>query len=542
MPYHGLALDGEFVAAAGTEYEQQLAVSGAGACTVVRHPAATGIYRNPIEAADDAARGFEWRNYALLCGSQRAFNGGPELGGNAWLYCDPAGPTWLMRLQREVIDSVPDQTQSKVRFKVLRASLFGWFGRQSPEAEVVATFDWQPQFPEWYTAGTYEPWELVPFIASYNPELSIVPSSDGSKVIINVLSVHQAINAAVFPETMVELATGTNIALVGLIEVDLSGSPDLDTGAGLVTTFSKTHDYPDLVLSRDKEVFDDGGLVSYEDDGSYQTAYDVFGAPTSEDAANGRTEVITSHVQPVTSDREYYEDRHTANWRAIVYRRPEGDVIVDRVVQSNEAFQFSAGGEMVIEETWEAVFGAGGPEWTSQGHTCNSSVYKKRTDSIDKRSNYSFEFFGTGVVELTVEQVGTIQERIDYIDLHATSAPPGCHPEPTPVYNYFDVPVLVNGVEVASAFADVDAEAVLKLLHSSGFHCRTDYLNANGVTHTQREVIHAAGDGQVQKVLDETSNWTGFPPFPKHYCSWQPVTGEARVETADITGQVPQFF
>jgi len=69
MPYHGLALNGEATVGLKT-----VSVNGTGPCTVVRHPSAQGNRRNIRQQKRDAALGFEWRDYALLCGYNRAVN------------------------------------------------------------------------------------------------------------------------------------------------------------------------------------------------------------------------------------------------------------------------------------------------------------------------------------------------------------------------------------------------------------------------------------------------------------------------------------
>lgn len=61
----------------------------AGSTALIAHPAPPPIVRSPSEAAADTAAGREWRNTAILAGSELY---GRNLGG--WIYIDPAGDCW----------------------------------------------------------------------------------------------------------------------------------------------------------------------------------------------------------------------------------------------------------------------------------------------------------------------------------------------------------------------------------------------------------------------------------------------------------------
>lgn len=121
LPFHGLATAGVLTTAGGnkavTHNDGDVVLIQA----PVTHPRPPA--RTPAQAANDAANGYTWQNYALLCGTNRNLGGSSALGANAWLYCDGAGGTWL-------VDTVTtkDTGAGTVTVQLWLRSLFGRFG------------------------------------------------------------------------------------------------------------------------------------------------------------------------------------------------------------------------------------------------------------------------------------------------------------------------------------------------------------------------------------------------------------------------------
>lgn len=99
-PWHGVVKNGQIALSNGQSraYPQpqrmrtnQLDENGFTA--PVRVPNVAPVVRSPEEQAADQARGWEWRNDAVLAGAYLQLHGTP-LGG--WVYCSPSGARWLV--------------------------------------------------------------------------------------------------------------------------------------------------------------------------------------------------------------------------------------------------------------------------------------------------------------------------------------------------------------------------------------------------------------------------------------------------------------
>ncbi|MCB1723195.1 MAG: hypothetical protein KDJ39_05825 [Gammaproteobacteria bacterium] len=235
MPWHGLAIDGDLSTLAGTKN-----ITGDGDCVVVRHPSAPGANRSVAQQASDAAKGLEWRDYALLCGSTRAVNGGPVLGGTAWLYCAPDGRTW--RMTAEIIEG-----DTTVDINVWRRELYGRFGRNySITDELVGTLTWAPGIPSWYSGG-YTIEDVIDHIKLSVQPKNLTVSPDGSLAYLHVYCEDFVGNLveSIYLETTSAGRTnrfGTTSALVGIIKIQLSGSGDPFTNGGEGITATVTED------------------------------------------------------------------------------------------------------------------------------------------------------------------------------------------------------------------------------------------------------------------------------------------------------------
>ncbi|WP_374495320.1 hypothetical protein [Zoogloea sp.] len=102
QPYHGLVRDGVLTLSNGKTIQ---APWGWGDCYVLRVPgvAGQGVQMTQVEAAQEAAAGRQWLDYAMLVGRQRNYAGAIIVGANAWLYAAPDGTVW--RIECDQLDT-----------------------------------------------------------------------------------------------------------------------------------------------------------------------------------------------------------------------------------------------------------------------------------------------------------------------------------------------------------------------------------------------------------------------------------------------------
>lgn len=107
QPYHGLMRNGVLTLSNGKTVD---APWGWGDCYVLRVPgvAGQGVQMTPVEAAQEAAAGRQWLDYAMLVGRQRTYAGSITVGANAWLYAAPDGSVWRIECDRlDTTDIIP---------------------------------------------------------------------------------------------------------------------------------------------------------------------------------------------------------------------------------------------------------------------------------------------------------------------------------------------------------------------------------------------------------------------------------------------------
>ena len=301
MPYHGLAVDREKTFAQGTDNEHTVRIHPSfGGSLLVRHPAAPGANRTPAQQAIDAALGYEWRDYALLTGFYRAFNGAHALGPNAWLYCAPNGTTWWLDLQYEFFGTGDN---AYTRVSVVRKSLFGWFREDGdpigPAEATAATLDHVPALPTGYS-GPYT--DAIYRRAIPLPGISVVPNEDGSEILVNMYKVggdwlgDQVINS-VYPLTKTGVTSYSlgqftwRDALAGVLRVSCSGSPDPETGAGLVVSITVDSEYDDLVIKDNIIPKAEPTLPAYSS--SCSSDFDLTIPPTEQEINDGKEVIVT---------------------------------------------------------------------------------------------------------------------------------------------------------------------------------------------------------------------------------------------------------
>lgn len=147
QPYHGLVVGGVLTLSNGKTVD---APWGWGDCYVLRVPgvAGQGVQMTPVEAAQEAAAGRQWLDYAMLVGRHRTYGGTITVGANAWLYAAPDGTVWRIECDRlDTTDITPSVPVYPFRFGYYPASLdftfriqrFGVISPDGSETAPVAT-------------------------------------------------------------------------------------------------------------------------------------------------------------------------------------------------------------------------------------------------------------------------------------------------------------------------------------------------------------------------------------------------------------------
>lgn len=253
-PYHGEAVDEYYL---GRKVCTIPSGAATGPCVLIRHPAAPG--------AKEYQDSGDYRNYALAVGHTRSINGadgGVGIGRNRWLYCDPNGATWLLRLNY----GFTSVTETTMYFEVVLDKVFGRFGREYPSIETTMTgalgtayVEWQPEIPSWYDDslfGGYTP-SIADLCASVDLDWinTLAFSEDGSEVYVNISmnDLHRAVSW-VYPETsnlgrFWGMTYGRTLASVLKITIGGTSLPE-ENGVGLTAQITLFHDFAELVSSR----------------------------------------------------------------------------------------------------------------------------------------------------------------------------------------------------------------------------------------------------------------------------------------------------
>ena len=312
MPYHGLAVNNKLT----TLTDGDITVTGDGGAVVFRHPGAPFATRNTAQQALDAAKGWEWRDYALLCGTQRAINGGPQLATHEWLMADADGTVYVM-----YVVCVP--SAADVAVQVWRGPPFGRFGRDYSALTdtLIGTETVTITLPDDYTGGLTA--TQVAAGASCAYASCIVPDPTGRSVFLHLLA-----DSDVFVATSAGSFVGANGGSVyAIIEVALSGA-----GESIACSFPNTDLYvPDLVFEETADVvYGEATNTLYPDfyDHSQTVEESPHPVPPTE-AGIQYTETSTCVGNYSGFSNEWgtvgARDR---NYRATVYRCAYGDAVV----------------------------------------------------------------------------------------------------------------------------------------------------------------------------------------------------------------------
>lgn len=126
-PFHGLVQAGKLTLPNAQEIDYTQPAAGAlpdlaGETHLLQRPGVPAVERSTEEAAEDTARGYQWRTVAMLSGANRQLY---TKALNGWVYIDPAGDRWLVTTG--TLEPSAWSTSSAVNI-VVRLRRFGVFG------------------------------------------------------------------------------------------------------------------------------------------------------------------------------------------------------------------------------------------------------------------------------------------------------------------------------------------------------------------------------------------------------------------------------
>lgn len=235
-PWHGLVEDGVLTLPNAATMPHPGTTGGLGEADVLALavPGTPAVTRTPAQAADDAAAGRQWLDYALISGRYQRHLYGQVIGGNGtWLYVAPDGSRWRATLAG--VPGVQDLTAPWAT--TLTLARFGEIGAPA-ESHVLAVSlaDWQQAIPgnpngDYFLDG---PWETTSALV----EIEDV-RRDGSAALLCVqISMEDGFRyrwggfAQSDNDPIIRL-------LIGTIELTLTGTPGTDAAATLAVRRSR---------------------------------------------------------------------------------------------------------------------------------------------------------------------------------------------------------------------------------------------------------------------------------------------------------------
>lgn len=243
MPYHGLVTDGELPNPDGPiPVLHTASVEGAIAFQLRTPPPAKTLSAEQI--ANDTAHGWQWNDYALLCGWYRNVGGADaQLGATSWLYADNNDVVWIM----ELVPTLRGPTGGFYYYdvEIWRRQPFGRFRFNLPDRTVIdellgtITIQLQDRYyiddTTYYTGGVFG-------LNLRIPASAIVPSLHGDSVHVSMLQ----ILTATLPGTESYWELGLR-SVWAQTTITISGDGLLDgDGSGISASYSAPVVYPDM--------------------------------------------------------------------------------------------------------------------------------------------------------------------------------------------------------------------------------------------------------------------------------------------------------
>lgn len=540
MPWHGLADGGVLT----TPLDGNKMVAGDGGAVTVRHPSALGAVRNLAQQTKDAAYGHEWRDYALLCGTMRAVDGGPALGANRWLYCAPDGRTWVMSVEKAV-------SGATFTLEIWRRGLFGAFRiggvPHTIADQKVGQLDILFVLPGDYSGG--ETANSVAASAYLDRASCVVPNPAGSSVFVHVMA-----DKDVFHATKISIE-GDDAGTYAIVPVTISGSGDVNAnGIGISANFGTVDRYEDLVD---------------EDNGS-------FGGPSSQ--PSDWTDCQNFSDPPPPTDPQsaglQYDQRFWTIWDfmgvqigrngpinnavATVYRTHHGDVKLTKRKTTWSYRHWERAGnsweqtlEYQSEQTGEFPPGTPIYSYVLQNTSYNCDVYE-----VIKGAGAGSATGGEWEVRIEYEAFN-IGERLanrqnyDFTPTYPAGGGTGCNQGwphdglPSPYSDNLDessIGPLTNGMTHAAVDLDGGLTVYPGLLLLTFWYNKPD----NSDTRRYRQVGLGIGESDVIKFMDETLELpTGVWPPPQNDIqnrwSFQPVQEVGSFDSTPFTVSPLQY-
>lgn len=540
MPWHGLATDGELSTTLdGTKTIVEPA-GVVGICIPVVHPAAPGATRNTAQETRDTAHGFDWRDYALLCGDDHAINGCPdaEIGQKRWLYCDTNGPTWIVGLRTTV-------GSTTITFELWLEGIFGRFGRQydftpSKLDELV----WTPDIPSWYGGG-YTAANVVSQI-NLASNIMLAPSNDGTECYVNLICTSETVNDQLYNETRY-LSNGSSTAgdaLVGVLAVTISGNGDLsDDGSGITGEIVEDLAYEGgLVTGRSQWINEpEGTPLELDVDFTPQaTAPSTSACPATEET----TFVFEASLSVVGGDSVYTTNRVGSEHTAILYKSPDG-VVEREFVGHYDAYEYEVTTSGSYQTTFElsncntdgplfSYYTGSGGDWYVKSCSQGAQTLAVNTrQRLINRAEITYTIFG----EVYAISYETIEESYDqdYVQTFPDTSTqfPNCGSFPSdPATEYTDTATL-NGasLDTSGGIPSILFYHELRVLAPNLVYVALDYPQTSITTRDFDEnVVGVNVDGVASEIYDDTTTHAPLgttrkiPDLRELVWSWQPVT------------------
>lgn len=540
-PFHGLAIDGELTTPGGVKSITE-AAGLTGICIPVIHPAAPGAVRNSAQAANDAALGFEWRDYALLCGDEHKVDGFDDIGGQKrWLYCDATGPTWIVGLRTTV-------GASTITFELWIEGIFGRFGRQYAFApRKLDELIWTPDIPSWY-GGAYTAAHVVPQI-NLGSNILLAPSTDGGECYVNLICTSETVNDQLYNETryLSNGSTAAGDALVGVLAVTIAGAGDLSSdGAGITGAIVEDLAYEGgLVTGREQWVNEPEGTPLDLD--VVFTPKITAPATSSCPATEETTFVFEASLSAIGGDSVYTTNRVGSEYHAILYKAPDG-IVERQFVGHYDAYEYEVTTAGSYQCTFELsncntdgpLFGyyvGSGGDWyvksCSQGAQTLAVNTRRR---LINRAEITYTIFGE-VYAISYETVEESYDQ-DYVQTFPDTSTqfPNCGSFPSdPATEYTDTATL-NGVslDTSGGVPGIVFYHEARVLAPNLAYIAMDYPQASISTRDFDEIVVGVNAaGVAAEVYGNTTPHAPIvtarkiPDLRELVWSWQPVTEES---------------
>lgn len=234
LPYHGLVRNGELTLPNGRTITYG-ATFVDGSCHVVRNTAGANTRAfSAEEVAHDTAEGKEWLDYGLVASGNLGSAGICRMG--YWLYCDPAGTVWIMRLRHQYFSAAPTSRT----FEVIVVGRFG----------VLQTLPTPIDYSANRVAGSgVFTLTLHPDVAAHNPALTALDvianlfAQPGTNALgtVSYNETGSVVAATYFGSRSLSDTDGENFLPVVIVSITVSGTGSLakgQIGQGITATLA----------------------------------------------------------------------------------------------------------------------------------------------------------------------------------------------------------------------------------------------------------------------------------------------------------------